>query len=155
MKFMEIVETVESIETKLSALSEAKLALLETILEEGAETQFDVEYHIDYLVEFIESQSDENATTIAESVNGGQVLDIILEAARKHTNDKESFIAEAVEKVGNQINTDLADKDPLFICVLNGAFMFASQLWPLSPLPFYSSSGSCSRRSRSEATRAA
>ena len=46
MKFMEIVETVESIETKLSALSEAKLALLETILEEGAETQFDVEYHI-------------------------------------------------------------------------------------------------------------
>ena len=79
MKFMEIVETVESIETKLSALSEAKLALLETILEEGAETQFDVEYHIDYLVEFIESQSDENATTIAESVNGGQVLNIILE----------------------------------------------------------------------------
>ena len=101
MKFIEIVETVESIETKLSALSEAKLALLETILEEGAETQFDVEYHIDYLVEFIESQSDENATTIAESVNGGQVLDIILEAARKHTNDKESFIVEAVEKVGN------------------------------------------------------
>ena len=34
MKFIEIVETVESIETKLSALSEAKLALLETILEE-------------------------------------------------------------------------------------------------------------------------
>ena len=34
----------------------------------------------------------------------------------------ESEILEAVRKVANQINTDLAGTNPLFICVLNGAF---------------------------------
>lgn len=37
-------------------------------------------------------------------------------------------ILAAVKKVANAINTDLADTNPLFICVLNGAFMFASDL---------------------------
>ena len=40
----------------------------------------------------------------------------------------ESEILDAVRKVANQINTDLAGTNPLFICVLNGAFMFASDL---------------------------
>jgi hypoxanthine phosphoribosyltransferase len=40
----------------------------------------------------------------------------------------ESEIIKAVKAVANQINTDLAGSDPLFICVLNGAFMFASDL---------------------------
>lgn len=35
----------------------------------------------------------------------------------------------AVEKVAQQINKDLAGKNPLFIVVLNGAFMFASDLF--------------------------
>ncbi len=37
-------------------------------------------------------------------------------------------IQKAVIKVAEQINRDLVDKDPLFICVLNGAFMFAGDL---------------------------
>lgn len=40
----------------------------------------------------------------------------------------EKEIQEAVKKVAERINRDLADKDPLFICVLNGAFMFAGDL---------------------------
>lgn len=37
-------------------------------------------------------------------------------------------ILAAVKKVAHQINEDLADTNPLFICVLNGAFMFAADL---------------------------
>ncbi|VBB48214.1 Hypoxanthine phosphoribosyltransferase [uncultured Paludibacter sp.] len=44
-------------------------------------------------------------------------------------------ILKAVETVGNKINEDLADKDPLFICVLNGAFMFASDLMKVVNIP--------------------
>lgn len=40
----------------------------------------------------------------------------------------ESEILCAVRKVAQQINTDLQGTNPLFICVLNGAFMFASDL---------------------------
>ncbi len=40
----------------------------------------------------------------------------------------ESEILAAVKKVAEQINADLGDSNPLFICVLNGAFMFASDL---------------------------
>lgn len=40
----------------------------------------------------------------------------------------ESEILTAVKKVAEQINADLGDSNPLFICVLNGAFMFASDL---------------------------
>jgi len=37
-------------------------------------------------------------------------------------------IQAAVRKVAEAINRDIADKNPLFICVLNGAFMFAGDL---------------------------
>lgn len=37
-------------------------------------------------------------------------------------------ILAAVKKVAHQINEDLAGTNPLFICVLNGAFMFAADL---------------------------
>ncbi len=40
-------------------------------------------------------------------------------------------IQEAVAKVAEKINKDLKGKDPLFIVVLNGAFMFASDLFKL------------------------
>ena len=100
MKFVEIVETVENIETKLSTLSESKLDLLEVILEEGSEIEFDVTHHIDYLVEFVETQTDSNATIIAETVNGGEVLNIILESLRKNTTDTKAALTEAVELVG-------------------------------------------------------
>jgi len=40
----------------------------------------------------------------------------------------EKDIVEAISKVAKQMGEDLRDKNPLFICVLNGAFMFASDL---------------------------
>jgi len=44
-------------------------------------------------------------------------------------------ILEAVREVGEQMNRDLADKNPLFICVLNGAFMFAGDLMKVVNIP--------------------
>ncbi len=41
----------------------------------------------------------------------------------------------AVKQVGEAINKDLADKNPLFICVLNGAFMFAGDLMKTVNIP--------------------
>ena len=38
-------------------------------------------------------------------------------------------ILAAVDKVAEQINKDLADENPIFICVLNGAFIFAADLY--------------------------
>lgn len=40
----------------------------------------------------------------------------------------EDEIQAAVKRVGEAINRDLADTNPLFICVLNGVFMFAGDL---------------------------
>lgn len=47
----------------------------------------------------------------------------------------ENEIQEAVKQVADKINEDLADKDPLFICVLNGAFMFAGDLMKHVKIP--------------------
>jgi len=44
-------------------------------------------------------------------------------------------IQKAVREVGEAINRDLADKNPLFICVLNGAFMFAGDLMKTVNIP--------------------
>jgi len=108
MKFVEIVETVESIERKLSTLSESKLDLMEVILEEG-NTDFDIAHNIDTLVEFVDAQTDENATIIAETVSGAEVLDIILEAVRKNSNTAEA-LTEAQENIEN-IEIELMEED--------------------------------------------
>ena len=44
-------------------------------------------------------------------------------------------IDEAIEKIAKQINHDYADKNPLFIAILNGAFMFASDLFKKINIP--------------------
>lgn len=44
-------------------------------------------------------------------------------------------IEKAVENIAQQINTDLRDKNPLFLVVLNGAFMFASDLMKKITIP--------------------
>ncbi|MDR0230646.1 MAG: hypoxanthine phosphoribosyltransferase [Dysgonamonadaceae bacterium] len=41
---------------------------------------------------------------------------------------KEETILNSINRISKQIRTDLHDKNPLFVCVLNGAFMFASDL---------------------------
>lgn len=38
-------------------------------------------------------------------------------------------IAEAVQKVADRINHDYEGREPLFVCVLNGAFIFAADLF--------------------------
>lgn len=37
-------------------------------------------------------------------------------------------IEASIDRIASQMTKDLADKNPLFICILNGAFMFASEL---------------------------
>ena len=44
-------------------------------------------------------------------------------------------IAQSVSQVAARINADYAGKEPLFICVLNGAFMYASDLFKQISLP--------------------
>ena len=41
---------------------------------------------------------------------------------------EEEIIQNAIKRISQQIRADLHDKNPLFVCVLNGAFMFASDL---------------------------
>ena len=52
---------------------------------------------------------------------------------------EESISAAAIEqevtRVANEINADYAGKEPLFVCVLNGAFMYASDLMKHISLP--------------------
>lgn len=43
-------------------------------------------------------------------------------------------IAQAVERIGAEISMQLTSRDPLFICLLNGSFMFAADL--LRAIPF-------------------
>ena len=45
------------------------------------------------------------------------------------------IIQESVKKVGEQINREMADKNPMFICVLNGSFMFAGDLMKTVNIP--------------------
>lgn len=47
----------------------------------------------------------------------------------------EEKILKAIDKVADKINRDLAGKNPLFVCVLNGAFMFASDLMKRISIP--------------------
>lgn len=44
-------------------------------------------------------------------------------------------IQEAVNRVATTINVDYAGREPLFVCVLNGAFMYASDLMKRITLP--------------------
>ncbi len=44
-------------------------------------------------------------------------------------------IQEEVKRVAEQINKDLAGTNPIFICVLNGAFMFAGDLMKYVTIP--------------------
>lgn len=47
----------------------------------------------------------------------------------------EEKIMEAVDSLARQISLDYSDKDPLFLAVLNGAFVFASDLFKRISFP--------------------
>ena len=38
-------------------------------------------------------------------------------------------IRSVIEKMAEQMNSDLKGKKPLFICILNGSFMFAAEIY--------------------------
>lgn len=44
-------------------------------------------------------------------------------------------IQEQVQRIAHEIEGDFADKNPLFICILNGSFMFASDLFKVLAIP--------------------
>jgi len=48
---------------------------------------------------------------------------------------KEQDIQREVKRVANEINRDLAEKNPLFVSVLNGSFMFTSDLMKHITIP--------------------
>ena len=41
---------------------------------------------------------------------------------------EQEVIEQEIKRVAQKINADLADKNPIFLAVLNGAFMFAAEL---------------------------
>ncbi len=47
----------------------------------------------------------------------------------------EEKLLKAVDKVAEQMNKDLEGKNPLMVCVLNGSFMFASDLMKRLTIP--------------------
>lgn len=47
----------------------------------------------------------------------------------------EAEIIQAIDRIAGQINKDLDGKDPLFVCVLNGSFMFAAELMKKVTIP--------------------
>ena len=120
MNFVEIVETVEDIETKMVDLSEEKLGLLKAVLVEGSEIEFDVVHHIDHLVGFVDSYSDGQAQAITESVDCGKVLNIVLESVRKNASDAEVVLSEAVEAVGDMdLETVDGDSETVSVSLLS------------------------------------
>lgn len=48
---------------------------------------------------------------------------------------EEAYILKQVNRIAAAINQDLADKNPLFLCLLNGSFMFASDLLKRITIP--------------------
>lgn len=47
----------------------------------------------------------------------------------------ESEILRSIDRIAKQMSDDLAGKDPLFVCVLNGSFMFAAELMKRVTIP--------------------
>ena len=47
----------------------------------------------------------------------------------------QSNIAQAIERIANEINQDFKDKNPLFIAILNGSFIFTADLFKKINIP--------------------
>ena len=62
------------------------------------------------------------------------------EIVKVHDKNFEPFISEKeilkqVSRIADEMNRDLADKDPIFLGILNGALMFASDLYKQLKFP--------------------
>lgn len=77
-----------------------------------------------------------NFSLLLSQITTSEIMEIIqIKDKQFRLSIPSEEILKAVESVGNQMNKDLKDKDPLFICVLNGAFMFASDLMKVVDIP--------------------
>lgn len=47
----------------------------------------------------------------------------------------QEVIENAIDKVAERLNNDMAGKDPLFVCVLNGSFIYAAELMKRVTIP--------------------
>lgn len=59
-----------------------------------------------------------------------KVIDLTFE-----TSIPEETVHARVKSIADEMNHDLADKNPIFLGILNGAFMFASDLFKLITIP--------------------
>lgn len=64
------------------------------------------------------------------SKNQIKVLDLTFE-----TSIPEDKVQTEVKRIAEEMNRDLADKNPIFLGILNGAFMFASDLFKQITIP--------------------
>lgn len=48
---------------------------------------------------------------------------------------EQEVIEQEIKRIAQQINADLADRNPIFLAVLNGAFMFAAELMKEVSIP--------------------
>lgn len=62
------------------------------------------------------------------------LMEQVLDKQFKSYLEKETIQIE-VERIASELNRDYADKNPLFIAILNGSFMFASDLFKLIQVP--------------------
>jgi len=62
------------------------------------------------------------------------LMEQVLDKQFKSYLEKETIQIE-VERIASELNADYADKNPLFIAILNGSFMFASDLFKLIKVP--------------------
>ena len=62
------------------------------------------------------------------------LMEQVLDKQFKSYLEKETIQIE-VERIASELNTDYADKNPLFIAILNGSFMFASDIFKLIKVP--------------------
>jgi len=109
MNFIEIVETIDLVENKLTNLTPAKLKLVTAILSEGV-AEYDVVHHLDFIIEYATSQTEDNAQLIAEAIDCSTVLDIILESARKYPTNTEKFLEATISNV-NDIDLDVDSEE--------------------------------------------
>jgi hypoxanthine phosphoribosyltransferase len=62
------------------------------------------------------------------------LMEQVLDKKFKSYLEKETIQIE-VERIASELNRDYTDKNPLFIAILNGSFMFASDLFKLIKVP--------------------
>ena len=75
------------------------------------------------------------SNSFVEDLNFDRMKTIQVKGKRFRVSITEATILAAVDKVADRIKADYADKNPLFVVVLNGAFMFAADLMKRVNIP--------------------